>query len=203
MLWRTPFLVSSLLGIAWGLAHGALEAQLRHKLSFGVPLTLAWAVALAWAVRSHSRAAPLAVALGIAAGYWVAITHLGAEIPLDWRPWLKAEITGVYQRRDQVYDLVVCVGIVVGLANLWTIARVLEAWPRRVRGPFMLTVSGALLVAELVSARQGVGAGADMSTPLAQAVIVAGLPVLVTRAARLVRAAGATGRAGGGCTPKK
>lgn len=188
-----PFLVSSLLGIAWGLAHGALEARLRHKLSFGVPLTLAWAVALAWAVRGHPRATPLAVALGIAAGYWVAITHIGAEIPLplDWKPWLRAELTGVYQRRDQVYDLVVCAGIVVGLANLWTVARVLEAWPRRVYGPFMLAVSGALLTAGLVSAWQNVGADADIRTPLAQAIIVAGLPLLVTGTARLVRAAGA------------
>jgi hypothetical protein len=85
-----PFLLFSVLGIAWGLAHVGLEVLTgKPLLKLGLPFTLLWAAVLVQALRGHRWAAVTAVLLGDLGCYWVAIMHFQGA---DWSgvlPWMR------------------------------------------------------------------------------------------------------------------
>jgi len=122
-----PFLVTSLLGLLWGMAHVALKAATLHQSSVGLPLTIAWAIALATAWRGDQRArlAPLAALLGIVSCYWLAMMHVGIEIPGTFSYW--PQVAGTPRLLwDMAYAVLLCAGIAVGLVNIWTIRALLH-----------------------------------------------------------------------------
>jgi len=122
-----PFLVTSLLGLVWGVAHVALKAPTLHQSSVGLPLSVAWAITLAAAWRSRDRPwlAPLAALLGIVSCYWLAIMHVGVEIPGTFSYW--PQVAGTPRLLwDMAYAVLLCIGIALGLANIWTVRALLH-----------------------------------------------------------------------------
>jgi len=122
-----PFLVTSLLGLVWGVAHVALKAPTLHQSSVGLPLSVAWVITLAAAWRSRDRPwlAPLAALLGIVSCYWLAIMHVGVEIPGTFSYW--PQVAGTPRLLwDMAYAVLLCIGIVLGLANIWTVRALLH-----------------------------------------------------------------------------
>ncbi len=117
-----PFVRSSLLGLAWGVAHVLLKIPFAHESSVGLPMTLAWGVAFwaAWRGWKARWTTLLAVALGIVSCYWLAVMHVGAEIS----PAFLALWPQISSRRVLVvsvaYTALLCAGIAIGFANTWT-----------------------------------------------------------------------------------
>lgn len=141
------YLLSSWLGVAWGVAHVALKAPTLHEGSIGLPLTLAWVVALVAARRGRRtpraprtlQTLPVAAALGIVGCYWLAAMHVGIEVPGTFYYW--DQVAGAPRLLwNMAYAALMCVGIVLGLANVWTVRAALRRAHRagpvwRGRGP--------------------------------------------------------------------
>lgn len=140
-----PFVVSSAFGIGWGFAHAGMEllAQ-RHKVSLGWLLTALWVALLVQALRGRPRALPAAVAVGIVSCYWVAVMHFGSEVPLAMPVW--AIHPARYRAGLVAYSLLVYLGVLIGVVNLWVAARAL---PARLRAIYTLGMPAALLAATL------------------------------------------------------
>ncbi len=147
------FVVTSVWGLVWGVAHVALKEVWLHQATVGLPLTLLWAAALYAAVRRRDRGSALSAAvLGVVACYWLAALHIGIEVPgnlfslwplLPSYPRLKLDI---------LYGALLTMGLLLGLVNLWTIrglTRRLGASPR----VFALSLSAVLLAAGAVALR--------------------------------------------------
>ncbi len=148
----TPaFLLSSLLGIVWLVAHNALKLLFFHESSVGWPLALVWAAAYVIVFGGNCRwmVAPI-VALGVISCYWLAVMHVGIEVPDDLFLW---PLLSAYPRllSNIVYGALLTGGIVVGLVNIWTAVPVLRRTsgvsPRR----FGLVMGAILLVAGAVA----------------------------------------------------
>lgn len=127
------YLLSSWLGVAWGVAHVALKAPTLHEGSIGLPLTLAWVVALVAARRGRRtpraprtlQTLPVAAALGIVGCYWLAAMHVGIEVPGTFYYW--DQVAGAPRLLwNMAYAALMCVGIVLGLANVWTVRAALR-----------------------------------------------------------------------------
>src|SRR2546430_1986292 len=87
-----PFMLISLLGLAWGLAHVGMEALMGAGLvKPGLPLTAMWAVVLVLALRRPSLGLLYAsVILGALGGYWLTMMHY-YNMQLHWYgvvPWM-------------------------------------------------------------------------------------------------------------------
>ena len=137
------FLLFSLLGIAWGLAHVGLEVLTgKPLLKVGLPFTLLWAAVLVQALRGRRWAAPAAVLLGALGCYWAAIMHFQRA---DWSgvlPWMHdPENAGPLWVIP--YNVLVYAGLLVGLGILWTGMQVI----RGLR--FALAVSGILMLSSV------------------------------------------------------
>ena len=137
------FLVFSLLGIAWGLAHVGLEILTgKPLLKVGLPFTLLWALTLVLALRGHRWAPAAAVLLGALGCYWAAIMHFQRT---DWSgvlPWMHdPENAGPLWVVP--YNVLVYAGLLIGLGILWTGMRVV----RSIR--FALVVSGVLMASSV------------------------------------------------------
>ena len=145
-----PFLLFSVLGIAWGLAHVGLEVLTgKPLLKVGLPFTLLWAAVLVQALRGRRWAAVTAVLLGDLGCYWVAILHFQGA---DWSgvlPWMHdPENAGPLWVLP--YNALVYAGLLIGLGIIWTGMRVV----RGIR--FALAVSGVLVASSVaLSLRYG------------------------------------------------
>ncbi len=135
---------STILGIAWLLAHNVLKIITFHLVSLGWPLAFAWAISYAIARRGE-RMAAVTAALGIAACYWVAVVHVGVEIPRDMLLWTTAPLT-VQTTLRVAYAALACLGIAIGLANVWAAAAVLRRATTLPTGWIALATGGALLI---------------------------------------------------------
>jgi hypothetical protein len=145
-----PFLLFSVLGIAWGLAHVGLEVLTgKPLLKLGLPFTLLWAAVLVQALRGRRWAALTAVLLGDLGCYWVAVMHFQGA---DWSgvlPWKhNPEHAGPLWVIP--YNVLVYAGLLVGLGLLWTGMRVV----RGIR--FALVVSGVLVASSVAFPPRGV-----------------------------------------------
>ncbi len=137
------FLLFSLLGLAWGLAHVGLEVLTgKSLLKLGLPFTLLWATVLVVALRGQRWAAPVAVLMGALGCYWTAIMHFRGA---DWSgglPWMRdPENAGPLWVIP--YNGLVYAGLVVGLGILWTGMQILR------RIPAALAVSAALVLSSV------------------------------------------------------
>jgi hypothetical protein len=137
------FLLFSLLGIAWGIAHVGLEVLTgKPLLKVGLPFTLLWAMALALALRGRRWATVAAVLLGALGCYWAAIMHFQGA---DWSgvlPWMHdPEHAGPLWVIP--YNVLVYAGLLIGLGILWTSMRVVHG----IR--FALAVSGVLVASNV------------------------------------------------------
>ena len=143
-----PYLLVSLLGLAWGLAHVGMEALMGAGLvKPGLPVTALWAVVLVLALRRQSLAFLYAsVVLGALGSYWLTMMHY-YNTQLQWYgvlPWMtNPEHAG--RAWAGPYNILVYAGAVIGLAFLWTGARALNLGLDLRRGWFMLLVSGVLI----------------------------------------------------------
>jgi hypothetical protein len=123
-----PFLLLSVLGIAWELAQVGLEVLTgKPLLKFGLPFTLLWAAVLVQAPWAWGRrwAAMAAVVLGDLGCCWGVILHFQGA---DWSgvpPWMhdpeKAGPLWVLP-----YNALVYAGLLVGLGLLWMGMRVIR-----------------------------------------------------------------------------
>lgn len=147
------FVVTSQLGLLWGVAHVLLKEVWAHQATVGAPLTFLWAAALYAAVRRRDRVSALAAAVvGVVACYWLAALHVGIEVPgnliflwslLPAYPRLKLDI---------LYGALLSLGIVLGAVNLWTVRALMRQVDVAPRG-FALFVGAALLAAGVVAIR--------------------------------------------------
>jgi hypothetical protein len=142
----------SALGVVWGGTHVGLEALMGKGLfRLGVLLTLAWAVLLVLAVKRQRWAKHGAVLLGALGCYWIAVMHFRAQI--EWLgvfPWIRnPENAG--PAWVVPYNLLVDSGAVLGLAILWTSARVMDVGRDGWGSGFFLIVSGVLAACGMAS----------------------------------------------------
>jgi len=141
---------STVAGIAWLLAHNVLKVITFHLVSIGWPLAFAWTVSYAAAARGNRLWAAGAAALGIAACYWVAVVHVGVEIPRDLLLWATAPLT-VHTALRMAYAALACLGIAIGLVNVWAAAPILRRATTLPSGWIALATGGALLIVGVAS----------------------------------------------------
>src|SRR5947208_6646222 len=137
-----PFMLISLLGLAWGLAHVGMEALMGAGLvKPGLLVTAVWAVMLVLALRGQGWAMYASVILGALGGYWLTMMHY-YNMQLHWYgvvPWMtNPEDAG--RAWAGAYNILVYAGAVIGVALLWTGARALNLGLDLRRGWFMLLV---------------------------------------------------------------
>jgi hypothetical protein len=182
------FVVSSVLGIAWGLAHVAMETLMGDPpFKIGLPLTLLWAAVLMLAIRrpvgADGGATLAAIVLGAVGCYWMAIMHLKATDWIGAVPWMH-DPDGAGPLWVVPYNLLVYAGMLIGVTVLWTSMRVVAV---RVEVPdtwFAFALSSVLLVGSMagglryggsafVSGHRLIAAGV---VPLLVMLVAAGFP---------------------------
>jgi hypothetical protein len=145
-----PFILVSLLGLAWGLTHVGMEALMGAGLvKLGLPLTAVWAVTLVLALRGQEWATYASAVLGALGCYWLTMMHY-YNMQLHWYglygvlPWMtNPEHAGPAWAWP--YNLLVYAGALIGLAHLWTVAREINLGLDLRQGWFMLLLSGVLI----------------------------------------------------------
>lgn len=136
------------MGIAWSVLHLGLE-RLMGAGSFHVALVAAlliWTMTLVCAASGRRRALYLAIALGALCCYDMSIQHYSMLGPVDrLRVFMwQARPEGASAAWALPYNLLVYAGTLIGLAILWTSARVANTAGDRVAVKLALGIAGLL-----------------------------------------------------------
>jgi hypothetical protein len=174
------WIVLSAAGIAWGFAHLALEAPLgaggTNLWRLVLVSTVAWLAMLALAARGSRRAAFGTVLLGATVCFQLALVHfarVGAHtVWLGILPWM-TDPEDAPAVLVPPYNLLMYVGIGLGLATVWAGTRALISHQGRHRLWFPAMVAALVILAGL----------ADMTRPASYA---GGKGLIWTAAAALV-----------------
>jgi len=175
--------VLSAAGIAWGFAHLALEAPLgaggTNLWKLVLVSTLAWLVMLALAARGSRRAAFGTVLLGATVCFQLALVHFARvgshTVWVGVLPWM-TDPEDAPAALVPPYNLLMYVGIGLGLATVWAGTRALLSGEGRRRLWFPFVVAALVVVAGL----------ADMTRP---ASYLGGTGLIWTAAAAVVAGA--------------
>ncbi len=173
------WIVLSAAGIAWGFAHLALESPLSaggtNLWKLVLVSTVAWLALLALAARGSRRAAFGTVLLGATVCFQLALVHFARvgshTVWLGVLPWM-TDPEDAPAALVPPYNLLMYVGVGLGLATVWAGTRTLVSYQGRHRLWFPVVVAALVVAAGL----------ADMTRP---ASYVGGTGLIWTGAAAL------------------
>lgn len=146
-----PFLLWYLLALAWGCIHVSMELHGGFGLrKAGVVLALVVAlILLTPLLRDQRWVLPAAAILGAVESYYVAIAHFVPDRNTLWVgpiPWLTdADVKSAGW--SVAYKVLIDVGLVVGLALLWTGVRAVSARDGRRKGALFVVACAAIMLA--------------------------------------------------------